>query len=230
MLLKGSDFVTHDLEHAFDDTAAEQGTETPVIPYYLVLRKCFELNPSLEFRCFVRRRQLIAICQRDMNHFDFLFKMQEQFKERILDFFYDNLKDTFPDENFAFDVYIPPPHNKVWLIDVNPWATRTDPLLFSWLELLTMTDGTEEDEDEATEADEAASADEEIERIPIFRLINKDDPENYTISQQYSAHKLPKDVVDASRGGEVQLREFADQWKELLQRSQDEQAEDSETD
>jgi hypothetical protein len=232
LLLKGSDFITHDLEHAFDDTVTvvEDGTETPVIPYHLALRKRFELNPSLEFRCFVRRKRLIAICQRDMNHFDFLFKMQEQLKDTILDFYYDNLKDTFPDENFVFDVYLPPPHRKVWLIDINPWAARTDPLLFSWLELLTMPGGAEEGEAQVSEPEDAASAVEEIERIPIFRLIERDDPEAYSISQQYSAHKLPKDVVDASRGGEVQLREFADQWKELLERSRNEQTEDSETD
>ncbi|KAK7535574.1 cell division cycle protein-like protein [Phyllosticta citricarpa] len=287
LLLKSSDFITHDLEHAFDDTeeepaqsnaaAADKSRVDPEIPYHLVLRKRFELNPSLEFRCFVRRRNLLAISQRDLNHFDFLFPMSDALRSRIVSFFDDNLRDTFPDESFVFDVYIPPPHEKVWLIDINPWAQRTDPLLFSWLELLTL-DGPESekwaqrqkareakeaanvvsipfapvpasaqpstsssqphpqasdnDVDDATseastatpssseEEEEEEDADEEL-WTPEIRLVKKDDPEAYSFaSPQYSAHKLPRDVVDASRGGESAMRAFAEQWKEVLARAE----------
>jgi hypothetical protein len=261
LLLKSSDFVTHDLEHAFDD-CVEDGP-SPEIDYHLVLRKYVQLNPSLEFRCFVRNRQILGICQRDLNHFDFLFKMQDKLRERIQDFFEDKLKDSFLDPDFAFDVYIPPPHDRVWLIDVNPWALRTDPLLFSWLELLTMPgpssssplpsmkpssvrlylrkdelprneveeeDEEEEDEEEEGEEEQEDEEEEEDIWIPEFRLVRSDDPEAYGFTaQKYSAHKLPKDVVDASTGGEGQLREFAQQWKELLEK-QREQAEESEAD
>lgn len=253
LLLKSSDFVTHDLGHAFDD-CVEDGP-SPQIDYHLVLRKTVQLNPSLEFRCFVRNREILGICQRDQNHFEFLFKMQDKLRERIQHFFEKRLKHTFPDPNFAFDVYIPPPHERVWLIDVNPWALRTDPLLFSWLELLTMPgpsastsqqpkepktvrlqirkeDGSpaESDPPAKEQEDGESSADEEEIWIPEIRLIRSDDPEAYSFStQKYSAHKLPKDVVDASTGGEGQLREFAQQWKELLEK-QREQAEESEAD
>ena len=139
LLLKSSDFVTHDLQHALDDTEdGDSKAESSEIAYHLVLRKWIVLNPSVEFRCFVRDRKLIAICQRDLNHFDFLFKMEDKLRQTIQDFFDLKLRDTFPDANFTFDVYIPPPHDKVWLVDFNPWALRTDPLLFSWMELLTM--------------------------------------------------------------------------------------------
>lgn len=152
-------------------------------------------------------------------------------------------------------MYIPPPHERVWLIDVNPWALRTYPLLFSWLELLTVPgpsastsqqpkepktvrlqirkeDGSpaESDPPAKEQEDGESSADEEEIWIPEIRLIRSDDPEAYSFStQKYSAHKLPKDVVDASTGGEGQLREFAQQWKELLEK-QREQAEESEAD
>ncbi|QDS76872.1 hypothetical protein FKW77_003602 [Venturia effusa] len=255
LLLKSSDFVTHDLDHAFDD-CVEDGT-SPQIEYHLALRKTVQLNPSLEFRCFVRDREILGICQRDQNHFEFLFKMQDKLRERIQDFFTRRLKHTFPDPSFAFDVYIPPPHERVWLIDVNPWAIRTDPLLFSWLELLTMPGPSSPTSQEpkrpktvrlqiqkeegspmesglpVTEQEDDNSSDEEEEEeiwIPEIRLIRSDDPEAYSFStQKYSAHKLPKDVVDASTGGEGQLREFAHQWKELLKK-QKEQAEESEAD
>ena len=277
-MLKSSDFVTHDLEHAFDDTVddepetVEAEGKTPTnssnlaqtdIQYHLVLRKYFQLNPSLEFRCFVRNRKLLALCQRDLNHFEFLFNMQDKLRDRIQTFFDKQLKDTFPDPNFVFDVYVPPPHERVWLIDINPWAQRTDPLVFSWLELLTMPEppdpqpekafsvslqtgeisdiskdsssGVSENEQPAppgeseTETDES-DADEEL-FLPEVRLVKKDDPEAYGFTTpQYSAHKLPKDVVDASQGGGGQLREFAEQWKEILAKRQAEEAEDSEGD
>jgi len=214
LLLKSSDFVTHDLEHAFDGCVNGEdgdGEEKMEVPYHLVLRKYFQLNPSVEFRCFVRDRRVIAICQRDLNHFEFLFAMKDELQETIEDFFESKLKDSFPDPNFVFDVYIPPPHDKVWLIDINPWAVRTDPLLFSWLELLTMEDDTDSDADDKSVDDDAV--------LPIFRLVKRDDPEAFTFStQQFSAHKLPKDVVDASRMGGEQLRELSEQWKDLIQR------------
>ena len=200
LLLKSSDFVTHDLEHAFEGCV-----DTAEIPYHLVLRKSFVLNPSLEFRCFVRDKRLIAITQREMNHFDFLFDLREKFKAIIEDFLEDHLLPNFSDPNFAFDVYIPPPHKKVWLIDINPWAQRTDPLLFSWLELLTM--HVPDDDDAETE--------EEI-FDPEFRLVGKNDPEAYQFaSTKYSAHKLPKDVVDASMTPSA-MKDMMEEWRKVM--------------
>ncbi|CAO2648409.1 Nn.00g076760.m01.CDS01 [Neocucurbitaria sp. VM-36] len=254
LLLKSSDFVTHDLGHAFDDTVNQSSTPDLDIPYHLVLRKWITLNPSVEFRCFVRDRRLIAICQRDLNHFEFLFNMQDKLRQTIQNFFDIRLRDTFPDPNFTFDVYIPPPHDKVWVLDFNPWAVRTDPLLFSWMELLTLdVPDVIEAEEETTvrlklarpediigqtkdligEETDEDSDDDEIEEIwqPEFRLVRRDDPEAYGFSTpQYSAHKLPKDVVDASRGGEGNLREFAQQWEEAQKLAEQQRAEDSEDD
>ncbi|OAL55428.1 D123-domain-containing protein [Pyrenochaeta sp. DS3sAY3a] len=255
LLLKSSDFVTHDLAHAFDDTADETTTPHPEIPYHLVLRKWITLNPSVEFRCFVRDRRLIALCQRDLNHFDFLFTMQDKLRQSIQEFFDLRLRDTFPDANFTFDVYVPPPHNKVWVVDFNPWALRTDPLLFSWMELLTMDvppiaapeqetvvrlqiaqpgqETVQAKSQEDDQAGETSDSDDDIEELwqPEFRLVRRDDPEAYGFATpQYSAHKLPKDVVDASRGGEGNLREFAQQWQEAQMLAEQQRAEDSEDD
>ena len=231
LLLKSSDFITHDLEHAFDGCSRDAIT-VPGIPYHLVLRKYVNFNPSLEFRCFVRNRVLLCLCQRDQNHFDFLFPMRETLRDRIQSFFNEKLKDTFPDDNFVFDVYVPPPHQRVWLIDVNPWAERTDPLLFSWLEILRMKDPMSiEDEvvrlslngdtstvDEDSQEDE--DEDEEDELFPEFRLIKRDDPEAYAFTtSQYSAHKLPKDVVDASLAGPGGMKDFLGSWQDILNKN-----------
>lgn len=292
LLLKSSDFITHDLEHAFDDcededssegqneqTANTTSTSTPTptltsstqphsdpsIPYHLVLRKYLpNLNPALEFRCFVRNRTLLCLCQRDLNHFAFLAPMRDQLLGRIQSFFDHNLKATFPDPNIVFDVYLPNPHTRVWLLDINPWAPCTDPLLFSWLEILTLPEpdgepGEEEDEEaEAAAAvcrlsirrtpqdsgsdlfgnsakDEASaslsssssssssSSFASLPFVPEFRLVAKDDPEAYAFNTpRYSAHKLPRDVVDAAASGDVEgaggLREFVGVWKDVLAR------------
>lgn len=84
------------------------------------------------------------------------------------------------------------------------------------------------------ESDGDSDDDSDVEEIwkPEFRLVRRNDPEAYTFNTpQYSAHKLPKDVVDASQSGEG-LREFARDWKEILEKRQrdDEEAESSEAD
>jgi len=227
LLLKSSDFITHDLEHAFDDCAEDEALRQEDINYVLVLRKWFKVNPSCEFRCFVRQRRIIGICQRDLNHFDFLFPLKDQMRDVILAYFDKTLKGTFPDDNFVFDVYLPEPYDKVRLMDINPWAPRTDPLLFSWLYLLTMTlpapllgvpDSSENPPLPQSSSDEDTQ-DEDVEELPWkpeIKLVRKDDPEAYNFSTaQYSAHKLPKDVVDASMG-ESSMREFADQWQKMM--------------
>lgn len=180
---------------------------------------------------------MIGLCQRDLNHFAFLFPMISQLRETILEYFDKTLKNTFPDDDFVFDVYLPEPYEKVRLMDINPWAPRTDPLLFSWLELLTLPAphlllgapySTNlllplNSSDEDTQDEEA----EEIEWKPEFRLVKKDDPEAYSFSSpQYSAHKLPKEVVDASLGGEGAMRGFTEQWRQMLDGSFDMQGQE----
>ncbi|KAL8771270.1 MAG: hypothetical protein Q9209_003175 [Squamulea sp. 1 TL-2023] len=247
LLLKSSDFVTHDLEQVFDDcvpTLQSSSTITNAdndntIPYHLILRKTIPaLVPSLEFRCFVRSRTLLCMCQRDLNHYDFLPGLVPTLRPLIHDFFEEKLKETFEDDNFVFDVYIPPPHQKVWLIDINPWAPRTDPLLFSWLEILEMpdphpsasrtTNGTanggahpNDEEDEGSDG-----GDEEEIFTPEFRLVNRDDPEAYAFNTpRYSAHKMPKDVVDAGVDGEAGLREFMGRWRDIVREQEQEREE-----
>ena len=269
LLLKSSDFITHDLDQVFDDCekesedeyeSANEDEENSIdkslleIPYHLVLRKTIPaFNPALEIRCFVRSRNLLCMCQRDLNHFDFLPRLIPKLRSMIQDSFDKNLKRSFPDESFVFDVYIPPPHDRVWLIDVNPWAQRTDPLLFSWMEILNMrgeerssADKLEEEavrlslnsdvrdgldlkneQDEEEEEEEEPEDEEEDIFTPEFRLVNRDDPEAYNFNTpQYSAHKLPKDVVDASADGEAGLREFMGTWREIVARQEKEDREE----
>ncbi|KFZ14513.1 hypothetical protein V501_03212 [Pseudogymnoascus sp. VKM F-4519 (FW-2642)] len=231
LLLKSSIFVTHDLEHAFDDCAnPEHPPFTRDIEYTLVLRPYFKINTSFEFRVFVRDRTIVGICQRELKHVDYSPELLNKIQTEIEDFYESKLKDSFPDPSFAFDVYLPEPHDKVRLIDINPWAQRTDPLLFSWLELLTMSlpkpllgqgDTSESPalperspEEEATDTE-----DEGVEELPFkaeFRVVKKDDPEAYNFgTAPYSAHKLPKEVVDAGEEGGEAWRVIMERWEKL---------------
>jgi hypothetical protein len=219
LLLKSSDFITHDLEQAFDGcTPAAEGEAVPEIPFHLILRKAFNLNPALEFRCFVRERRLLAVSQREMNYFDFLFELRDSLTGLIQDFLVTHVVPHFPDENFVFDVYIPPPHSRVWLVDINPWAPRTDPLLFSWLEILQMSGP-------GSKTKEDVEDDEDVFE-PELRLVERDDPEAYQFSAtKYSAHKLPKEVVDASLSADGGMRELMEGWKKALDKQVEEDEE-----
>lgn len=256
LLLKSSNFITYDLEHAFDDctpvagassssAAAAEGSGSaastaPAFRPVLVLRSFFNPHTALEFRCFVKHRTLVGICQRDLKFYEFLGDLRAVIVARISQFFNHRLRYTFPDGNFTFDVYIPEgdgddgPLGRVRLIDVNAWAPHTDSLLFGWDELNDwdvggpvigvagqeggdhggdVGAGADEDEDEEDEDE-----DEEDDIPPELRLIDKEDSAAYNLSSPaYSAHKLPKDVVDASMAGEGGMREFAQKWREMTE-------------
>lgn len=234
LLLKSSNFVSYDLEHAFTDTTDVTPSSAQSRPFQpiLVLRPFFNPHPALEFRCFVKHRSLFGISSRDLNYYPFLEALRPAIVRKISDFFEDRLRFTFPDGSFAFDVYIPEDGDavdglgRVRLIDINPWAPRTDSLLFDWVELLEFKIPSpiigsvvnQEELDEVSGTEETTDEDEADDLVPELRLIEKDNPASYNFSSsQYSAHKLPKEVVDASTAGEGGLREFMQRWREMTE-------------
>lgn len=252
LLLKSSSFISHDLENAFDGCipapnhrhqragGTPDGPATLGFAPVLVLRPYFKPQTALEFRCFVKQRNLVAISQRDLKHYPFLAGLRESIVNRVTDLFENVLRFTFPDGSFVFDVYIPEGFDgasdglsRARLIDINPWAPRTDSLLFDWEELLDMQvlrpvlgtrgegDGYNAAPESQSDAGETTDEDEgEDDLEPELRLVDEDDPiTSNLLSSQYSAHKLPKDVVDASAAGEGGLRVFAEEWKRMVDRS-----------
>ena len=89
-----------------------------------------------------------------------------------------------------------------------------------------MTSGSEAegngDEDSGSSEDEAEDVMEEGDDdmapfLPEFRLIKKNDPEAYSFSTpQYSAHKVPRELVDASLAGPAGMSEFMGKWQDIL--------------
>lgn len=82
---------------------------------------------------------------------------------------------------------------------------------------------TDDDDDDDDDDDEGAV--EDVADEPEFRLVKRDDPEAYSFaSPQYSAHKMPKDVVDAGGEGEAGLREFMGRWREIVRGQEEERS------
>lgn len=86
-----------------------------------------------------------------------------------------------------------------------------------------------ESESESDEEEDPANEDNDAPFLPEFRLIKRDDPEAYAFtSPQYSAHKMPKEVVDASLAGPGGMSEFLGKWQDILAKQiEEDQAADS---
>ncbi|CAZ82093.1 unnamed protein product [Tuber melanosporum] len=209
LLLKSSDFVTHDLEHPFDDTDSSDPTPASSIRYHLVLRKYFNMNPALEFRVFVAGRRVVGISQRDFNHYAFLGELKGEIRGLVVGFFDESLA-GFPDEDFVFDCYVEPTareggggRRRVWLVDINPFAPRTDSGLFSWRDILRL------------RTQEVGEEDEEVVEV---KLVESGDPKAWGFgTATYSSSKLPREVVEAGVQGEEAVWEFARRWRGIME-------------
>jgi len=144
LLLKASEFVTHDLSQPFSNCDDAQlyssgtGQVSSPIRYQLALRRWTDINTADEFRCFVGGggKRVVAITQRhDSVFYPDLQQIIDRAEKDILTFFDRKIKGKFSsDSDFVFDAWIRAPGDVV-LIDFNPWGTVTDALLFSWEEL-----------------------------------------------------------------------------------------------
>ncbi|KAI8825739.1 D123-domain-containing protein [Fimicolochytrium jonesii] len=215
LLLKSSDFVAHDLGHAFEgcvtDTTAGQPEEADdeagiagPEQFDLILRKWYELLPSMEFRCFVKDDQLVGISQRDTaNYYKFLVDEGEELAGSIRTFFRDKIRGRFPDPSYVFDVYINQHNRKVWLLDFNPFSPTTDSLLFSWPEILNAPTQSTSDADLPSPP-----------TSPPFRIIPSPSLTIQSAHPAYSMNRLPRDAVDLSNGASID--QFADDWRRMV--------------
>ncbi|XP_067947860.1 translation initiation factor eIF2 assembly protein-like [Watersipora subatra] len=138
LLLKSSEFITHDLTNPFrirDQDENSDAADILHLEYTLVLRKWCDINASGEFRCFIRNKVLIAISQRSLHHFSFIDLGKEMTVQSIRSFYKRHIKDRFPNSSYCLDLYLPGGNRKPVLIDFNPFVDVTDSLMFSWDEL-----------------------------------------------------------------------------------------------
>ncbi|KAL0382055.1 UNVERIFIED_CONTAM: Cell division cycle protein [Sesamum calycinum] len=131
LLLRSSDSVVHDLCHAYDSCTDK--TASRPSSFFLALRKWYpSLKPEMEFRCFVRHKLLLGICQREVtNFYPALLEKKDDLKIMIEEFFMEKVKGNFESESYTFDVYVTK-DGRVKLLDFNPWGASTLPLMFTW--------------------------------------------------------------------------------------------------
>lgn len=136
LLLRASDSLIHDLCRAYDSCFDK--TSSRPSNFFLALRKWApSLCPEMEFRCFVRCRNLIGISQREVTGFyPYIIERKKELEMVIQEFFMDEVRLKFGLENYTFDVYVRK-DGRVKLLDFNPWGAFTLPLLFTWEELRT---------------------------------------------------------------------------------------------
>uniref|UniRef100_T1JNB7 Uncharacterized protein n=1 Tax=Strigamia maritima TaxID=126957 RepID=T1JNB7_STRMM len=148
----------------------------PEIKYELILRKWVDVNPAMEFRCFVKNNNLIGISQRDVSNLYLLVGREEEILDDIQHFFRNQIRSRFSDDKYVFDVYRQSKRDVV-LIDFNPFGRTTDALLFDWDSLLS---STLDDDNE----------------IPEFRCIR----ESVGVQPNPYRNSVPKDFVDLGSG------------------------------
>jgi len=194
LLLKSSDFVTHDLTLPFKfcedkDTVVSDASTTglrTLVDYVLVLRRWVDVNPGSEFRCFVAGRQLVAVSQRDnTNYYDYIARQEASIKQDILTFFREHIEQKFPCDNYVFDV-IRSRKDKVVLVDFNPFGETTDALFFTWPEIMELSSSCNGD-------------------VPNYRQqldFRYATDSSGVQPHPYRHYSVPRDFVDLSTGGD----------------------------
>ncbi|KZT11891.1 D123-domain-containing protein [Laetiporus sulphureus 93-53] len=213
LVLKSSDFVQHDLspEHVFEgcETASPaQGITSPTLDYQLelALRKWYPVDQSRELRCFVRQEVLLGISQRDPNYYDFWNEPETQRKvtDAVKDYWESNIKGRWEQTggDYIFDFLLTRDLSRGHIVDFNPYAPRTDPLLFTYEELHErLLAHTEE---------------------PELRVVNS--PSHPAATRNAPAHQhnmVPIEALAMSSGRDTQ--EFAGLWQDEVRRATQEQ-------
>jgi len=181
LLLKSSDFITHDLTKPYEHCNDSLFTQ-PKDQYELVLRRYIDIIPGMEFRCFVKSNKLIAISQRHhATYFDYLLPLRDNLENDILNFYNANIKSKFADSNFVFDIY-KSKSGRIQLVDFNPFGKLTDSLLYDWEELheICLTDA----------------------KLPYFRIITSSD--GGIQPGPNMTYGLPRDTIDLACGEDYQ--------------------------
>ncbi|KAG8832050.1 hypothetical protein FRC17_002160 [Serendipita sp. 399] len=183
--LKASDFIHHDLDpvHTFDGAHDME----PVYDLELILRKWYHIDRSREMRCFVRDGKLIAISQRDMVYYDFLAvpTVQETVRQTVLTFWEREIREKYRSaSSYVMDVLLTRDFQRLHIVDFNPFAAKTDPLLFRYDELHTIF---------------VSSG--QLQFVPSLRVIeNPAHPYANTNAPSYQHNMVPLDVLALSHG------------------------------
>jgi len=204
LLLKSSDFVSHDLskETVFEGCGVSTASDlTLTYELELVLRKWYPIDRSRELRCFVRQEHLLGISQRDPNYYEYLNESSTQDKvtATVKQFWETNVKGKLPTGDYIFDILLTRDLSRAHILDFNPYAPRTDPLLFSYDDLLYL-----------LTRDKLAT--------PRMAVIDSHTHPAVTNNAPANQHNMiPFEALSLSSGRDIQ--EFADLWQEEIKKN-----------
>ncbi|WFD27026.1 hypothetical protein MNAN1_002020 [Malassezia nana] len=137
LLLKSSDFAMKDLVQLRELQAACEREGRPERPrLQLVLKKWFDMPRSHEFRCFVRDGRLVGACQRDVTFYEHLQDpdVQSTIQRLLTECYHTHIAPHAP-LDIVWDAYLTRRLDRAFVLDLNPWLPRTDPLLWTFDEL-----------------------------------------------------------------------------------------------
>ncbi|KAH7105045.1 D123-domain-containing protein [Auriculariales sp. MPI-PUGE-AT-0066] len=220
LLIKSSDFVSHgiDAATAFEACIDNDATVNPHsashdgLPLELVLKKYYVMQESREVRCFVRRNILVAISQRDPNYYEFWNEdaTQTKIRQTVAELFQREIQQRWEGPtDYVVDLLLTRDLNRAHIIDFNPYAPRTDSLLFTFDELLAIA------EDEVLQT-----------QLPVLRAIDsRNHPSAARNTPQYAHNMVPLDLIQASAGQDY--AGFAGNWEDAIREAMAKQQDDS---
>jgi hypothetical protein len=167
----------------------------------------------------VREHELVGVCQRDCNYYDYLeaAAVQASLKRTIAMFHETYVFETFPDANYVYDVYVDKAF-KVWIVGFKPFSSyHTDPLLVRWRELRRTDTSKKRNEENSSrkiigngndkfddaDADDGDDEDEDDLHLSIpFRVVQEETNAKKSVVKSI-LNRLPADNVDLSDQGAI---------------------------
>ncbi|PVG02756.1 D123-domain-containing protein [Serendipita vermifera] len=203
--LKASDFIQHDLNPSMTFEGVEdEDWKNRALDLQLSLRKWYPFERSREVRCFVREGKLIGSCQRDMVYYEFLNEKSTHtlIQSTVNNFWTEHIRQLQGvDKSYIFDLLLTRDLQRAHVVDFNPFASKTDPLLFTYEELLSAF---------------VNSAQKSF--VPEFRVIDSpSDPHANTNAPNYQHNMVPLDALALGNGRNT--KDFADILAEAIQRA-----------
>jgi len=204
LLLKSSDFVSHDLskDSIFQGCEFLSPASSPHYELELVLRKWYSVDRSRELRCFVRQDVLLGISQRDSNYYDFLNEpaTRGQIVTAVERFWQTNIKGNWESSgDYTFDILLTRELSRAHIIDFNPYSPHTDPLLFTYEDLFALL------------TRDRSSA-------PQLNVVDSRTHPAATRNAPANQHNMiPFEALTLSSGRDIE--QFSDLWQEEIQKS-----------
>ncbi|VDC02368.1 unnamed protein product [Peniophora sp. CBMAI 1063] len=213
MLLKSSDFITHDLDasnvfagcEGYEDAVQVQ-SKSDRYELELILRKWYPVERARELRCFVRDGVVLGITQRDENAYDWLHDpdTQAQIARDVKEYWTKKVAPRWKGpSSYVMDILLTRDLARFHILDFAPYAPRTDALLFTY--------------------DDLHALHLRAEALPELRVVDKDAKPAATPANVHNMVPLEALSLSAGRG----IDDFQKVWAEQVRKGMQDSDSDS---